>query len=83
MHTWQLQQAKAKLSEVIEVAAKHGPQTITQRGIETAVIVSIEEWKRLRPEKERTMLEILQAGPRFEIPLPDRHSIRMRKVKPL
>ena len=51
MQTWQLQEAKAKLSEVIEVAAKNGPQTITQRGVETAVVLSIEEWRRLQPKR--------------------------------
>ena len=85
MPTWQLQQAKAKLSEVIQTASTQGPQTISQRGVETAVVISIEDWKRLTPPSppKRTMLEILQSGPRFEIPLPDRHKIRMRKVKPL
>jgi len=76
MPTWQLQHAKARLSEVIQVAARNGPQTITQRGIETAVVVSIEEWKRLKsqqPHTKRTLLEVLQSGPRFEIPLPPRH----------
>ena len=76
MHTWQLQHAKAKLSEVIEVAKTNGPQTITQRGVETAVVISMAEWKRLKPQRpltNRTLLEVLQSGPRFEIPLPPRH----------
>lgn len=83
MQTWQLQEAKAKLSEVIQVAAKNGPQTITQRGVETAVVVSIEEWRRLKQQASRptdkTLLEILQSGPRFEIPLPPRHRRMTRK----
>ena len=85
MQSWQLQHAKAKLSEVIDTAEKKGPQMITRRGVETAVVVSLDEWRKLKPEPKdtRTMLEILQAGRRFEIPLPDRRSIRMRKVKPL
>ena len=83
MQTWQLQEAKAKLSEVIETAEKKGPQMITRRGVETAVVVSMEEWKQLKAKRGKTILEILQSGPRFEIPLPDRHKIRMRKVEPL
>lgn len=76
MQTWQLQQAKARLSEVIQVAAKNGPQTITQRGVETAVVISMDEWKRIQPEqsqRKKTLLEVLQSGPRYEIPLPPRH----------
>jgi antitoxin Phd len=76
MQTWQLQHAKARLSEVIQIAAKNGPQTITQRGVETAVVISMEEWKRLKPQRphtKRTLLEVLQSGPHFEIPLPPRH----------
>ena len=84
MQTWQLQEAKAKLSEVIETAEKKGPQMITRRGVEAVVLVPVAEWRRLQPsEPKRTLLEVLQSGPRFEIPLPDRHKIRMRKVKPL
>jgi prevent-host-death family protein len=43
---WTVAQAKAKLSEVIEHAQKHGPQAITRNGRRTAVIVSAEEWER-------------------------------------
>ena len=60
MQTWQLQEAKAKLSEVIETAEKKGPQMITRRGVETAVVVSMEEWKQLKAKREKTILEILQ-----------------------
>ncbi len=48
MGSWQLQEAKAKLSEVINRAEKKGPQVITRRGVETAVIVSFEEWERVQ-----------------------------------
>jgi hypothetical protein len=58
------------------------PQTITQRGVETAVVLSIEDWKRLehqQPQTKKTLLEVLQSGPRFEIPLPPRHRRMTRK----
>jgi antitoxin Phd len=88
MATWQLQQAKAKLSEVIEAARKHGPQIITQRGVETAVIVPIDQWKRDKDrqsqpsqterEKSEAFLKLLQSGPQFEIPIPPRGQARRR-----
>ncbi|MFO0752677.1 MAG: type II toxin-antitoxin system Phd/YefM family antitoxin [Thermodesulfovibrionales bacterium] len=47
MSTWQLQEAKARLSEVIKKAAKEGPQRITVHGEPAAVIISSEEYERL------------------------------------
>ncbi len=77
MATWQLQEAKAKLSEVIDTAQKKGPQIITRRGVEEAVLVPMDEWRRMKPA--RTLLEVLQSGPDFEIPIPPRGRMRMRK----
>ncbi|MEO6458035.1 MAG: type II toxin-antitoxin system Phd/YefM family antitoxin [Chloroflexia bacterium] len=44
---WQLQEAKNKLSEVVEEALKSGPQVITRRGVETAVVLSIDDYKKM------------------------------------
>ncbi|MBI3551351.1 MAG: type II toxin-antitoxin system Phd/YefM family antitoxin [Elusimicrobia bacterium] len=44
---WQLQTAKNKLSQVVESAMRKGPQTITLRGRPAAVLVSVEDFKRL------------------------------------
>jgi len=79
MPNWQLQEAKAKLSEVIDTAEKQGPQVITRRGIETAVLVPIAEWKRMQPGAKRTLLEILQSGPKGDVPIPPRGKTRHRK----
>jgi len=48
MNTWQLQEAKARLSEVIKKAAKEGPQAITVHGNSTAVVLSQKEYERLK-----------------------------------
>jgi prevent-host-death family protein len=79
MGTWQLQQAKARLSEVIETAKKDGPQIITQRGVKSAVVVPFEQWKQLNQEKKPTLLEILRSGPQFDLQIPPRGSWKMRK----
>jgi prevent-host-death family protein len=47
MGKWQLQQAKARLSEVVKQAISEGPQEITVRGKPTAVLLSREEYLRL------------------------------------
>jgi prevent-host-death family protein len=44
---WQLQEAKNRLSQVVDSALHDGPQTITLRGKPTAVVVSFEEYRKL------------------------------------
>lgn len=44
---WQLQEAKNRLSQVVDQALHDGPQTITLRGKPSAVVVSFEEYRKL------------------------------------
>jgi antitoxin Phd len=87
--TWQLQDAKAKLSEVIDTAKKHGPQIITQRGVKSAVLVPFDEWEQSqrtwKPGQPLTanqhrenndLLKVLRSGPDFEIPARGRMGMR-------
>ncbi|MCL4871239.1 MAG: type II toxin-antitoxin system Phd/YefM family antitoxin [Anaerolineae bacterium] len=46
-HTWQLQEAKNKLSELVEKALSDGPQIITKRGVETAIILSYSDYRKM------------------------------------
>jgi antitoxin Phd len=46
--TWQLQEAKNRLSEVVEQALRDGPQVITRRGKETAVVLSYADYRRMQ-----------------------------------
>lgn len=48
---WQLQEAKARLSEVVKTASKEGPQEITVRGETAAVLLSGEDYARLAHPK--------------------------------
>jgi len=73
MTKWQLQDAKSHFSELIDAALETGPQVVTRRGVDTAMVVSIDEWRKLKDEKRVTWKEVLLGeGPRFEIPLPKR-----------
>jgi antitoxin Phd len=47
MRTWQVQDAKARFSELLDATLNEGPQMVTRRGVEAAVLVPIEEWRRL------------------------------------
>ena len=49
--SWQLQEAKNKFSEVIDRALKDGPQEITKHGKKTAVVISMNDYKRLKARK--------------------------------
>jgi antitoxin Phd len=81
MTKWQLQDAKSRFSELIDDTLEKGPQVVTRRGVDTAVVVSIEEWKKLKDEKRVTWKEVLLGeGPRFEIPLPKRDRGKSRKA---
>src|SRR5262249_244284 len=64
---WQIQEAKNKLSEVVEEAIQTGPQILSRRGAEIAVVLSYEEYLKLK--KSRTNL----AQFFLESPLPDSH----------
>ncbi|MEO8684770.1 MAG: type II toxin-antitoxin system Phd/YefM family antitoxin [Devosia sp.] len=65
MATWQVQQAKSRFSEVLEKAASEGPQTITKHGVDTAVVLSVAEYKRLMGQK-KTLIDHLLSGPKFD-----------------
>ena len=60
--TWTVAQDKAKLSEVIENAVAHGPQTITRNGRRTAVVVDAEEWER-RTKRNGSLADFFEASP--------------------
>jgi len=68
MGTWQLQEAKARLSEVIKRAAKEGPQSITVHGEPTAVVLSNEEYERLRHPRG-SFVEFMRRSPLYGLDL--------------
>lgn len=45
--TWQLQEAKSRFSEVVDEAMARGPQVIARRGVETAVVVSVADYRKM------------------------------------
>ena len=58
-HDWQVQTAKAQFSEVFRRARAEGPQHITRQGKEGVVMISDEEYERLRV-KSRQPKSIVQ-----------------------
>ena len=65
---WQLQEAKARLSEVIKKAKKEGPQNITVHGLPTAVVISSKEYERLKHPRG-SFVEFMRRSPFYGIDL--------------
>jgi prevent-host-death family protein len=77
--TWQLQEAKAKFSEVVERAMGGEPQLVTKYGEKAVVVLDYEEYRRLEARR-MSLLEALQAAPDMdELPI-DRDKTPSREV---
>lgn len=50
MARWQLQQAKQQFSRVVDLARREGPQLVTRNGQEVAVVLGVDEYRRLRSD---------------------------------
>jgi prevent-host-death family protein len=62
--SWPLQDAKAKFSEVVKLATAEGPQIVTYRGVETAVLLSMDDFRRLEASRP-TLTDYLLDGPKL------------------
>jgi prevent-host-death family protein len=58
---WQVRDAKSRFSELLDATVKKGPQVITRRGIEVAVLISLEEWNRRRRAARPSLKDLLLA----------------------
>jgi prevent-host-death family protein len=61
---WALQDAKARFSEVVRKAKTEGPQRITVHGREEVIVVSVEEYRRVKGERMgQALVQVLQDSP--------------------
>ena len=58
---WQVQEAKARFSEFLDASVADGPQIVTKRGVETAVLVPIAQWRKLEHAAKPDLKELLLA----------------------
>jgi prevent-host-death family protein len=80
MPIWPVQDAKARFSEPLDTCLKDGPQVVSRRGVEVAVLVPIEEWRRLQPAGWPTLKELLLADrPRWDSAMPPRRGTLTRR----
>jgi len=69
MSRWQVQQAKQQFSRLVDQARAEGPQVVTRHGKEVAVVLDVDEYRRLRGEQS-SFKEFLLGPPYVEVDLP-------------
>ena len=65
MHTWQIQEAKAQLSNLLRDAERDGPQEITKHGRSVAVILSRSDDDRLTGA-DKSLVDFMRASPLYD-----------------
>lgn len=84
MTVWPVQHAKARFSELLDTCQRDGPQVVSRRGCEAAVLVPIDEWRRLQAAARPSLKELLLSpGARTETLVPPRGQARRRSVPAL
>jgi len=84
MQVWPIQDAKARFSEFLEACLSEGPQLVTKRGTEAAVLVPVAEWRRLQRAARPSLKQWLLANEgRCELVLPPRGAVRRRTPQAL
>jgi prevent-host-death family protein len=56
---WPVQDAKARFSELIETCLREGPQVVTRRGAEAAILVPVDDWQKLQQAARPTLKALL------------------------
>jgi antitoxin Phd len=76
MDTWKLQDAKARFSEVVDRALRHGPQVVTRHGEKAVVVVAYRDFAAVGPAQDFT--SFLLSAPKVDLDL-ERPRRRPRK----
>lgn len=83
MNAWPVQDAKARFSEFLDACLSEGPQMVTRRGAEAAVLVPAQEWRRLQSAARPSLKQLLLSDQaRAEIVIPPRGQAKRRRVEP-
>jgi prevent-host-death family protein len=81
MHKWPVQDAKARFSEFLEACITNGPQMVTKRGAEAAVLVPVDQWRRLQAAARPSLKQLLLSDDaRVELLVRPRGAASRRKV---
>jgi prevent-host-death family protein len=81
MNAWPVQDAKSRFSELLEACVNEGPQLVTRRGAETAVLIHISEWNRLNNAARPSLKSLLLSDSgRTDLKLPPRGVAKRRSA---
>jgi prevent-host-death family protein len=82
MKPWPVREARARFSKLLTACLRDGPQLITRGGVDTAVLVPVEQWRQVNERTKPTLKELLLADtPRFDLAIPPRRSRRRSAVR--
>ncbi len=82
MQTWAVQDAKARFSEFLDACLVKGPQVVTRRGAEAAVLVPVDVWRRLQAAAKPSLKDLLLSDQgRGDLVLPERGQAWRRRVQ--
>ena len=84
MQTWPVQDAKARFSELLEACMSEGPQMVTKRGAEAAVLVPVDVWRRLQNAARPSLKQLLLSDVgRTDLMIPARGGARHHDIQAL
>ncbi len=84
MRAWPVQDAKARFSEMLETCLREGPQVVTKRGADAAVLVPATDWQKIKRAAKPTLKELLLTDDaRGDLNIPPRGGRSRRKVRSL
>ena len=84
MHRWPVQDAKARFSEFLDACLVEGPQMVTRRGAEAAVLVPVQEWRRMQSAARPSLKQLLLSDQaRTDLIVPQRGQAKRRPVEPM
>ncbi len=84
MHRWPVQDAKARFSEFLDACLAEGPQMVTRRGAEAAVLVPVQEWRRMQSAARPSLKQLLLSDQaRADMVVPPRGQAKRRPVEPM
>lgn len=69
MKSWQLQEAKSQLSQLVKEAIAQGPQTISLRGEPSVIVISVKEYLKLTQPKQ-SLVQFMKQSPLAGMDLP-------------
>ena len=84
MHAWPVQDAKAKFSEFLDACLTEGAQMVTRRGVEAAVLIPVDEWRRLQAAARPSLKQLLLVDTaQIDQLTPVRGQAKRRQIEPL